>query len=273
MQTVSTTTSARLELNLPKPEWAATITKQTITPAIWFAQKFPDQVNQFGCPFLEMRESSCDGFSRITPISINHDFFAAMLGGDARLGHSVVYFDPEMQFYYREPVQHLYKPTSPEKLQNYYRSMLLRCATELGREADKLNLFAEFRNDKNSRAVVNRAKSVLAADQTFFSATSPHQRVKGPELHERLARVVVETMLEQRPDSILTMTQAYDVFCKLSQQRSLAQIKRSMFKEMMRDVVKDVYGMALRNDLPDQNNKQQVGWKGLGVIDAEVLAA
>jgi len=272
MQTFSTTTSARLELNLPKPEWAATISKQTITPAIWFAQKFPDQANQFGCPFLEMRESSCDGFSRITPISINHDFFAAMLGGDARLGHSVVYFEPELQFYYREPVQNLYKPTSPEKLQNYYRSILLRCATELGSEADKLNLFAEFRNDKNSRAVVNRAKSVLAADQTFFSATSPHQRVKGPELHERLARVVVETMLEQRPDSILTMTQAYEVFCKLSQQRSLGQIKRSMFKEMMRDLIKDEFGLGLRRDVLDPANKQQVGWQGLKLVDVGALA-
>ena len=79
-----------------------------------------------------MRQTSCDGFSRITPISINLDFFAGMIGGDFRLGHSVVYFEPEMQFYYYEPGQKLYKPTSPEKLQNYYRAMMLRCATELG---------------------------------------------------------------------------------------------------------------------------------------------
>jgi len=169
--------SARLELNLPEPEWSTA--RQTITPSIWFAQKFPDQTNQFGCPFLEMRQTSCDGFSHVTPVSINLDFFAGMLGGDKSLGHSVVYFEPEMQFYYREPVLNIYKPTTPEKLQNYYRAMLLRCAQELGNETDKLNLFVEFRSDKNARAVVQRAKSVLAAGSDFFSATSPHTRIRG----------------------------------------------------------------------------------------------
>src|ERR1700733_3221000 len=78
-------TSTTLELNLPKPDWAATISKAPITPSVWFAQKFPDQAYQYGCPILELRQTSCDGFTRITPISINQDFFAAMLGGDVRL--------------------------------------------------------------------------------------------------------------------------------------------------------------------------------------------
>src|SRR5476649_2880939 len=98
-------TSTRLELNLPQPQWAAT--RQNLTPAIWFAQHFPEQTNQFGRSFLEMRESSCDGFSRVNPISINIDFFAAMLGGDSRLGHSVIYFEPELQFYYYEPLENI----------------------------------------------------------------------------------------------------------------------------------------------------------------------
>jgi hypothetical protein len=99
--------------------------------------------------------------------------------------------------------------------------MLIRCAQELNGETDKVNLFAEFRSDKNARAVTTRAKSILAAGQDFFSATSPHQRIRGPELHERLARVLVETMLEPREGSCFTVTQAYNVFCRLSQQRQL----------------------------------------------------
>jgi hypothetical protein len=274
MQTLySDLATARLELNLPKPEWAAELSRQTITPAVWFAKLFPTQTNQFGCPLLEMRQSSCDGFSRVTPISLNIDFFAAMLGGDPDLHHSVVYFEPEMQFYYFEPVQTIYLPTTPEKLQNYYRAMILRCAQELGGEADKLNLFVEFRSDKNAKAVVNRAKSVLAVGPDFFSATSPHHRVKGSELFERVARVMVDQMLEQRPDSILTVTQAYNVFCKLSHQRNLGQLKRSMFKHMMSDLVKDAYGVCLRNDVPDSENHQQQGWRGLNVVEAEALTA
>jgi hypothetical protein len=55
--------------------------------------------------------------------------------------------------------------------------------------------------------------------------------------------------------------------------RRLGQLKRSMFKEIMRDLVRDVHGVALRNDVPDSENKQQQGWKGLAVVDAEVLTA
>ena len=264
-------TSTTLELNLPKPDWAGQISKQPRTPAIWFAEKFPDQVNQFGCPFLEMRQSNCDGFSRVNPVAPNIDFFAAMLGGDSRLGHSVVYFEPELQFYYREPVLNIYKPTTPEKLQNYYRAMILRCAQELNNEVDKLNMFLEFRSDKIAKAVVNRAKSILAADSSFFSATSKHQRIKGPELFERLIRVLCETMLERKEDSCLTVTQAYQAFCKLSEQRQLGQLKRSHFKEIMRDLVHEEFGLGLRRDVPDSENKQQEAWKGLKLLDAGIM--
>ena len=85
-------------------------------------------------------------------------------------------------------------------------------------------------------------------------------------------RVLVETMLERREGACLTVTQAYQIFCKLSQQRSLGQLKRSMFKETMKDLVKDVHGLGLRRDVPDKENKQQEAWKGLAVVEAEVLA-
>src|SRR5271170_7373837 len=107
-----------LELNLPKKRmWAE---EQSLvsprTPSEWFAEKFPDQVKQFGYPFLEMRETSCDGFTRVTPISINIDFFASIFS-DSKLNLSVVYFEPEMQWYFKD-LDGIYKPTSAEKLQN-----------------------------------------------------------------------------------------------------------------------------------------------------------
>ena len=263
------TTSANLELNLPKKDqWIDYNTPpKPRTPSEWFALKFPDAVSRYGCPFLEVRQSSCDGFTRFTPIALNYDFFAGMLGGDVKLSHSVIYYEPEMMFYYREPIQQLYKPTTAEKLQNYYRAMLLRCAQELNGETDKLNLFAEFRSDKNARAVTTRAKSILAAGSEFFSATSPHQRIRGPELHERLARVLVESMLEPRPDSCLTVTQAYNVFCRLSQQRQLGVLKRSIFRATMQDLMRETYGISLRRDVPDALGKQQEAWKGYKLVE------
>jgi len=254
-------TTTALELNLPEPEWAAK--KQTLTPAIWFAKKFPDQTNQFGCPFLEMRQTSCDGFSRVNPVAPNIDFFAAMLGGDSRLGHSVVYFEPELQFYYREPIQNIYKPTTPEKLQNYYRAMMLRCATELGSEVDKLNLFTEFRSDKNAKVVVQRAKSVLAADSSFFSATSPHQRIRGIEMFERVARKFVDDLLMSEPGQILRLADAYAVFRGFLKERDLPDIKRSDFKAVVGPLITENFNVCLRNDLDGAGSR---GWKGVRMI-------
>lgn len=39
------------------------------------------------------------------------------------------------------------------------------------------------------------------------------------------------------------------------------------------DLVRDVYGLGLRRDVLDSKNKQQVGWKGLRVVEAKVLDA
>ena len=73
--------------------------------------------------------------------------------------------------------------------------------------------------------------------------------------------------------SCLTVTQAYQVFCRLAQQRQLDQMKRSMFKATMQDLVKDVHGLGLRRDVLDSLGKQQEAWRGLKLVDCEVLAA
>lgn len=50
-------------------------------------------------------------------------------------------------------------------------------------------------------------------------------------------------------------------------------MKRSMFRATMRDLVRDVHGLGLRRDVLDDKNKQQEAWRGLKLVDAEVLAA
>ena len=263
--------SATLELARPK-RIGFEVKDEPLTPNSYFQKLFPAQTQQFGPAFLELKESSGTGLTKITPISINVDLFSSIFS-DSRLGLSVVYFEPEMQFYYNSPFQLVFKPVSPEKLQLLYRGLLIQAAKSFNHDVNILNLFCEFRSDRIAKAVVQRAKSVLAADSSFFSATSPHQRIQGPELHERLMRVLCETMLEPREGACLTVTEAYRIFCRLSEQRSLGQIKRSMFKEIMRDLIKDVHGLGLRRDVPDSSNKQQEAWRGLKVVDVEVLAA
>jgi hypothetical protein len=78
-------------------------------------------------------------------------------------------------------------------------------------------------------------------------------------------------MLEQSEGGCLTVSEAYQVFCKLAQQNSLDQIKRSMFKEIMRDLIKDEFGVGLRRDVLNAENKQQEGWRGLKLLGMEGL--
>jgi hypothetical protein len=150
---------------------------------------------------------------------------------------------------------------------------MMKCAEDMLPNVHKLNLFHEWRSDHIAKAIVQRAKSILAAGPDFFSATSTNQRIKGPELYERLIRVLVETMLETREGACLTVTQAYNAFCQLAQQRGLGMLKRSMFKELMRELIRDRYGMALRNDVQDAEMHQQQAWKGLKLLENETLAA
>jgi hypothetical protein len=256
-----------LELNLPLTGQAALFQREKIeTASIWFAKRFPDVVKNHGVPFVEVRETSRDGFSRVTPISINIDFFAGMLAGDPALNHSVVYFEPEMQFYYREPVQGIYKPTTAEKLQNFYRAMLMRCAQELPHENNKLNLCVEFRSDKNAKAVVQRAKSILAAGSDFFSATSPHQRVKGPELIERIARVFVEQLLTSEPGQVLRLHDAYTSFLRLLKEKNLPEIKRCDFQAVVGPLIREQFDVALRNDLGADEGQGVRGWKNVRLL-------
>jgi len=186
-----------------------------------------------------------------------------MLGGDAKLCHKVIYYEPEMQFYYHEPIQNVFMPTTAEKLQTYYRAMMLRCAQELNGETDILNLFSEFRSDKNARAVTNRAKSILAAGSEFFSATSPHARIKGIELTERIARRFVEEMLTAEPGKVLLLADAYAVFCDYLKQQNHAQIKRSDFKSVVEPLIREQFNVCLRNDLRIDERSGIRGWKNL----------
>jgi len=234
------------------------------TATDWFVEKFPDQVRTYGSPFLEERTRTQTGTTSSTPVVFNTDCLAACLGGDQRLGHTVIYYTEELQFYYYDPRDQMYHSTTPEKMGNLLRALLARCASEVPGEAHIFNLFSTFRTDAAVKSVVNRAKSILAAETSFFAVNSPHQRVNGPELHQRLALVFAEKLLEPCPNSMLTVGQTYALFTAFTKQRDMPVMKRSSFKSMMADVIRDAYGLGVRNDLVNpETQKQMCGWKGL----------
>jgi hypothetical protein len=121
----------------------------------------------------------------------------------------------------------------------------------------------EWRSDSICKQVTNRAKSILAASSEFFSATSPHARIRGIELHERLARKFVDELLTADSGKVLMLADAYLVFCRLLKERELAPVKRSEFKAMVVPIIKDEYDVSLRNDLVVDGKSGQRGWKNV----------
>ena len=241
--------------------------EKPITPNAWFGQRYPDQFDRFGSPFIELIETIDQFSNQVHVVSINHDFFAGLLGGRADLGHHVIYLESELQWYFRDS-DHIYKPTTEEKLGNQYRALMMKAAQEMLPNVHKLNLFHEFRQDKVAKTIVHRAKSILAADSTFFGPDSRHERIRGDEIHLRICRRLVQEMLEPAEGRILLLNDVYAVFKDLVKQKSLEPMKRSQFKAAMMPLVRESFSVGLRNDL-EVNEKQAVGWKNVRLVGLE----
>ena len=171
-----------------------------------------------------------------------------------------------MQWYFRD-ADGIYKNTTDQKLQNQYRALLIKCAEAMPPNVHKLNLFHEFRSDKAAKQITNRAKSILAADSSFFSPEANHHpRIKGPELIERVARVFVDQLLTSEPGQILKLHDAYTSFLRLLKDRNLPEIKRSDFKAVVGPMIRQEYNVALRNDLPGVDGHGVRGWKNVRLL-------
>jgi hypothetical protein len=238
------------------------------TPNEWFAQRYPTAYENHGSPFLELFQP--DQFTvQILPVTLNHDFFAAVLGGSKELGHHVIYFEPEMMWYFKDS-DGIFKSTTAEKLMTVYRALMMKAAQDLPANVNKLNLVHEWRGDRTAKTIIQRAKSILAADHTFFSPTSPNQRIRGPELFERLAKVYVEEVLERVPGETLLLTDAFDHFCEYLRRKNMPVVKRQMFKALIPPAIREQYELGIRNDLHDPSGGGwHSGWKGIRVMDME----
>ena len=99
---------ANLRLAEPNLSFGA---EEIATPNAWFVSRFPEQYERFGSPFLEIHGP------QIICASINIDFFAAILGGRKDLSHQVIYYEPEMAWYFKDS-DAIFKQTTVERLGN-----------------------------------------------------------------------------------------------------------------------------------------------------------
>jgi hypothetical protein len=183
---------------------------------------------------------------------------------------AVIYWPGECQFYYYDTLDGIYHPCPDAKLGDLMRGYFARAALDLQKDVNVYDLFTTFRSDSIINGIVERAKSILLASDTFFSPQSPHQRVNGIEQHQRLARVFVERLLVQRPDGVILVSAAYDRFASIVRERELVPIKRSVFKDLISPIIRERFGSGLRGDLV-VDGRYQRGWKDLALNDGVVL--
>jgi len=244
---------------------------RVLMPSQWFAQKYPEQAERWGSPFMEHSFLMLrGGFSEeeVNPYGLNDDFFAAILGGDKRLGHSVIFYQPEQTFYFKDYDGWFY-PVSEQKLTCLLSNLLVRCAQEMPKKVHIHNLFVGFRTPEQLRSIIQKAKTILSVSAEFFSELSPHQRREGPELIVRTAKVfVADSIIEQAGN--LMIQNAQDRFHDYCHQRNLKGLKKRETRPLLIDAVQQQFGHGLRHDL-EVDGKKAKGWSGI-VLGAEVAA-
>ena len=204
------------------------------------------------------------GRKQITAVAMNDNFFAAALS-DSQLGHSVVFFEPEQQWYFLEPRDGCFHPTSEAKLTTLLSALLVRCAEEMPVNVAKTGLFVRFREAEQLKTVVTKARSLLLADTTFFSPVSQHRRVEGSELPAQAARRFIQSTVKPQPGHLLSVNDCYQEFSGFCRNNGIEPVQRRFFRELIVDVIKEEFGVGFRSDLRDAEGRFLRGWKGLAV--------
>ena len=242
----------------------------------WFSDRFPEQAH-YGAAFLEGTWVDGDGLKRWVPAYLNDDFFSAILGGDARLGHRVVYYPPEDTWYFYDYRVDAYRPTTEAKLKLLLSNYLIRCSQEMGCLVDVTNLVVKFRQDDVLQRIISKAKALLEADRLFFEGAEGHKRmVDGriinpgdPPAHEQfIKRVIV-----QEASGTITLTDCYHKFLRYCREIGKIPPTRVEFQSVLVDAIRSAFNIGLRHDVPGPNGKQANGWIGIAYRQDEQVVS
>ena len=249
------------ESTYPRPDPA--------TPSEWFCRRYPVETKRWGCPLIEeVGVDLCTSLPTTKAVQMNDNFFAAILS-DQQLGHSVVFVEAEQQWYFLDPRDGVYHPTSEAKLMTLLSCLLVRCAEAMPPLVDKRSLFVDLRDDEVLKGVIRKARSVLAADERFFSAESPNRRVNGIETHAQMAKRFVQASVKPQPGRLLSMNECFERFSEYCHNHDVEPVQRRQFKQLIVETVREEFGLGLRNDLKNAEGNYLRGWKGLAVETAQ----
>jgi len=236
-------------------------------PNQWFAEKFPEQTEQFGAAFLAGTFTDGDGLKRFIPAYLNEDFFASILGGNKELGHQVVYYPPEDTFYFYDCRVDAFCPTTEAKLKLLLSNYLIRCSQEMGSLVDVTNLVVSFRKEEALSSIILKAKAVLEAERCFFEGKDGHRRFIDGRWVEANAepsyQQFVKKAIVREPASKLTVGDAFHRYYQFCKDNAMKPLTRPEFKDLVAEVIREQYNLGIRHDVLDERGKQSQGWMGI----------
>lgn len=243
------------------------------TPSEYFNKRYPEISMTYGAAFLE-HAYDANEFKRVSVVGMNDDFFAALVGGDRALGHQVIFYVPEQQWYFFDCRFGYYVPTTEEKLQILLSQYLIHCCQDMPHFTDIGNMFITFRSEARLKRIVQKAKALVAADRTFFESPTGHKRRCGERILdpaiEPAHKLFIREALSVEPERILTTNDCFDkytVYCKIQQ---LEPADRKPFTGLMTEAIHEQFGLGFRKDLKGQDGKWHRGWKGLSCHVADL---
>ena len=241
------------------------------TPNSWFAALFPDEKKRYGDAFYEEETLNINGRRVRTPRVLNEDFFAAILGGEKRLGHRMVHL-PGEGFLFYDPKVDAFCSVSDEKVEILLSNYLLKCAEQMGSDVDTKPLFQDHRRPMALAAVVKKARSLLAASREFFQGAN----APALKLNDRILRVSSVTTSEDfihraiapMQGAVVVVSEAYQGFLRHCHTENLVRMEFGEFKKAAQGLIMEKFQLGLRHDIRNREGRQTHGWKHLRLLPA-----
>lgn len=265
--------AGRLRLRKPEPIYRIPRMGMDIppgSPSSYFYRKFPDIAQVYGPPVLEYLKPHVDLTEVVDPIALNEEFFAMLLGGDKALGHQVIFYIPEQQFYFYDCRFGYFVPTTEEKLLVVLSQHLIKCAEAMPQNTvDVGPLFLPLRGEAYLKRIVRRAKVLLAADRTFFESKEGHKRRCGDRILDPALepphKLFIKESLAVQPGHILTVNDCYQGFTVYCSSRGFTPIERRQFPSLVVEGIREQFGLGFRKDLVLDGHYYR-GWKGIAPV-------
>lgn len=110
-----------------------------------------------------------------------------------------------------------------------------------------IEVLLTFGSDNSLRPVVRRTKAILAADESFFSENSRHQRVSGPDRQQIAIRQFVKDVLVREPSNSLTVKDCFEAFLAYCKVQGIEPMDRCWFKGSVHELVKEEHKLGIRH--------------------------